>query len=36
MTPDLRGYDHIIVALSGGKDSVASLLAALVLIFTEN
>mgnify|MGYP000875848885 FL=1 len=31
MTPDLRGYDHIIVALSGGKDSVASLLAALEL-----
>jgi len=31
MTPDLRGYDHIIVALSDGKDSVASLLAALEL-----
>ena len=31
MTPDLRGYDHIIVALRSGKDSVASLLAALEL-----
>ena len=29
MTPDLRSYDRIVVAFSGGKDSIASLLTVL-------
>lgn len=31
MTPDLKSYDHVIVAFSGGKDSIACLLHLLEL-----
>ena len=29
MTPDLRAHDRVLIACSGGKDSVAALLAVL-------